>query len=495
MKDFDIRDFDEYKEDNRREVKKAKGGLPHSLWETYSSMCNTYGGVIICGVVEHDDHTWETSGLKDVSGLKKAFWDTLNNPNKVSDNLLSESDVEGYEIGGDAVLVINVPRAPRDVRPVFINNDLMRGTFKRNWEGDYHCTKREIKAMLRDQAENSPDMKVLDIKRMEDLDPESILDYRIRYNTRHNGTAWTKLPDDEFLVRIGAASRETEDGEIHPTAAGLLMFGQEYLITTEFPEYFLDYREKLDPSIRWTDRVQTQSGDWSGNVFDFFSKVYRKVTSDFKVPFMTEGAYRVEETPKHLAVREAIANCLVNADFFQGWSVVIEKYPDRIEIANPGTIIPGKDQMLRGGISEPRNKTMLKIFNLIGVGEHAGSGVPEIYEVWENEGLDKPIVEEQFGANVPDRTKLILPLAHVSNNEIERSFERSLSEVLSEKDIVKLRPIIDYLETHDGISPQTAKSLINKSEATVRRYLKILVESGLVVQQGKTNNVIYVKQS
>ena len=90
MKDFDIRDFDEYKEDNRREVKKAKGGLPHSLWETYSSMCNTYGGVIICGVVEHDDHTWETSGLKDVSGLKKAFWDTLNNPNKVSDLLTAD---------------------------------------------------------------------------------------------------------------------------------------------------------------------------------------------------------------------------------------------------------------------------------------------------------------------------------------------------------------------------------------------------------------------
>ena len=53
-------------------------------------MCNTYGGVIICGVVEHDDHTWETSGLKDVSGLKKAFWDTLNNPNKVSDLLTAD---------------------------------------------------------------------------------------------------------------------------------------------------------------------------------------------------------------------------------------------------------------------------------------------------------------------------------------------------------------------------------------------------------------------
>ncbi len=35
--DFDIRKFDEYREDNRREVKKASGGLPLSLRETYSA--------------------------------------------------------------------------------------------------------------------------------------------------------------------------------------------------------------------------------------------------------------------------------------------------------------------------------------------------------------------------------------------------------------------------------------------------------------------------
>ena len=121
----------------------------------------------------------------------------------------------------------------------------MGGTFKRNWEGDYHCTPREIKAMLRDQAEESPDMKVLENHDIEDLDKDSIKSYRIRYNTRHDGTSWTKLSNEEFLVKIGAASKRTTDHKIHPTAAGLLMFGQEYLITTEFPEYFLDYRKNL----------------------------------------------------------------------------------------------------------------------------------------------------------------------------------------------------------------------------------------------------------
>ena len=79
-----------------------------------------------------------------------------------------------------------------------------------------------------------------------------------------------------------------------------------------------------------------------------------------------------------------------DADYFQRWSVVIERYPDRIVLSNPGTIILGKKQMLRGGISEPRNRNLFKMFNLIGIGEHAGSEVPDIFDIWKNEGLKEP---------------------------------------------------------------------------------------------------------
>ena len=48
------------------------------------------------------------------------------------------------------------------------------------------------------------------------------------------------------------------------------------------------------------------------------------------------------------------------------------------------------------------------MFNMIGIGERAGSDIPDIYNVWENEGWDTPVVEENYN---PDRTRLSLEFA------------------------------------------------------------------------------------
>ncbi len=70
--------------------------------------------------------------------------------------------------------------------------------------------------------------------------------------------------------------------------------------------------------------------------------------------------------------------------------------------------------------SDPRNASILKMLNLIGIGERAGSGVPDIFATWEQQGWKEPEVEEQYG---PDRTILTLSfikkVVEKSNNENE----------------------------------------------------------------------------
>jgi len=476
---FDLSQFDEYREDNRREVKKATDGLPVSLWDTYSAFANCYGGVIILGVKEEKDGSWKTTGLQNASRLRKEFWDGINSSKKVSINLLSEGDVQTYEVGvnKDVIMVIHVPMAKREQKPVYINNDIFNGTFRRNFEGDYHCTRLQVKAMLRDQTERTMDMEVLDKVPMEDLNYDTIHGYRNSHRSLKEGHPFERLSDHEYLRSIGAAGISEDDGKLHPTAAGMLMFGDEYNIVRHFPEYFLDYREELDPTTRWSDRLQSGSGEWSGNVCDFYFRVYNKMIKEIKVPFKMSGGERVDDTPVHKALREALANCLINADYHGLRGVVIRKEPDKLVFANPGYVRTGKKQMRLGGESDPRNKALMKMFNLINIGERAGSGVPNIFNVWADEGWEEPVIEERFD---PDRT--VLSLSFKKKQAIKTSDKKQAIKTSDKKQAKKtaenIEKIRNYLEKNGeskasdiaeyvGLSPARTRVLLNEMEEVV----------------------------
>ena len=87
--------------------------------------------MIILGVNEHEDGSWETTGLKDTDKLLRDFWNTVNNPKKTSVNLLTDADVEVHKINDDLILVIYVPPAKRTDKPVFINDNLLFSIFFR----------------------------------------------------------------------------------------------------------------------------------------------------------------------------------------------------------------------------------------------------------------------------------------------------------------------------------------------------------------------------
>lgn len=484
---FNIREFDQYRENNRLEVKRAKDGLPNSLWDTYSSMANCYGGIILLGVDEKSDGSLVSTGLKNVEKLRKDFWNTINNTKKVSINLLTDNDVKDYNIDGDVILAIHVPKAKREDKPVYINNDLFGGTFRRNGEGDYHCSKNEVKAMIRDQAEEGADMKTLENFEISDLNMESVHSYRNRHAAYRPEHVWEGLKDEEYLERIGAAKRAAGSHKLHPTAAGLLMFGEEFRILYEYPEYFLDYREMLDPHIRWTDRLQSSSGDWTGNLFDFFFRIYPKLVKDLKIPFQLEGITRVDDTSVHKAIREALANCLVNTDFFIARGIVIKKDRNCIILENPGYIRTGREQMLKGGISDPRNKALMKMFNMIGIGERAGSGVPDIFAVWSSQGWTEPIVEEQYD---PDRTILTLVFSEKQaektggKNKRKKQAEKTGGNGQANKTAVNKELIISFLSSAGEAKTADIAHEINLSLSRTRVLLSELTREGRIRADG-----------
>ena len=480
---IDFSNLKKYRENNRIEAKKAMGGLPGSIWETYSAFANTLGGVILLGVEEWPDKTLHAVDLPDPDRLIKEFWDIVNNPNKTSVNILSSKDVFVQEVDGNHIVVINVPRAERSYRPVYVDGNPL-STYRRNGEGDYKCTKEEYQAMVRDASVKTQDMLVLNEMDMRVFNKESVRSYRQRMRLSRPGHVWEALEDEDFLLKLGAVGIGS-DGKKHPTSAGLLMFGNEYDIVREYNAYFLDYQEQYDADTRWTDRIISSSGDWSGNVYDFYFRVYNKLTQDIKVPFKMEGGARVDDTAVHQALREALANCLVNADYYGRQGLVVIKKRDAITMSNPGNFRIEIDTAKSGGVSDPRNGTMLKMFNMIDIGERAGSGIPNIFRVWREQGWTAPVISENFD---PDR--IMLSLAFKKSDD-KKATIKSDDKKVTIKTARQKNEIITYLTDHVSAKNTDIAELLGVKSTRVKQLLKELLDEGVVVAEGNNKNRVY----
>lgn len=455
---LDFASLDKYRENNRLEAKRAQGGFPHSLWETYSAFANTYGGIILLGVAEAKDKSLYSVPLPDPEQLVRELWAGVNDRNITNVNILTDRDVQIMESGGNRIVMIEVPRADRHVKPVYIGKDPFCGTYRRNGEGDYRCTTEEVRAMLRDQSDLSADARILESMTPENLDRDSVRRYQQRMAKLHPDRSWPELEDSEVLQRIGATARD-EQGALHPTAAGLLMFGREKDILREFPNYFLEYQERGADSA---DRLVSGSGDWSGNLYDFFSRVSRRIA---------QGTQTDSESLRD-ALREALANALVHADYHDRRGLVVQKTPTAIQIANPGTFRVNVQQAMKGGVSDPRNTFLSEMFRLIHIGAQNG-GLPGICAAWREQGLEPPTIRQSFG---PDRTVLILPVSAARKADDGEKRRRDAAE----RDKAG---ILEYLTDHVAATADTMAAALDLSPSRTQRCLDELLQEGAVVVQ------------
>ena len=482
------------------EVKIAQSGLPNSIWETYSSFANTFGGTIILGIGE-DQATKKLIpyGVSEPKKIVSDIWNVLNNRLKISSNILLEHQVYILHYEGLEYVVIEVPKADRHDKPVYVGSDMFSGSFKRNYEGDYHCSKEEVKAMLRDQSDTSADFLVLENVGLDALNDESVKNYRLRFNNLRKNHVWTNIPTEDFLVKIGAARISEMDGKVHPTLGGLIFFGNFVNIMYELPSFFLDYRARLSNENRWSDRVCSGDSDWSGNVFDFYFRIIDRLTADVRRPFMLdENLVRVDDTSVHKALRECLANSLIHADYYGRRGVVIDKTFNRITISNPGTFRVDIDAAISGGLSDARNSAIFNMFSLINVGERSGTGLCDVYNTWNLNGYKKPEFVETVN---PDRITLTLYFENEGNqasNEGNQASNEGNEASNEGNQNLDLRPleekIYSLIKQDNSLSLKLIAEKLDVSHSTIERATRKLKDLGYISRAGKTKGFWIIRK-
>ena len=162
------------------------------------------------------------------------------------------------------------------------------------------------------------DRMIVEKSGMQDVNPETLNRYRNLLRSITPTHPWLNDPEEEFLRHLGAA--ETEAGGFRLTMAGLLMFGNDYRITRAIPEYYLDYR-RYEAGEGWVDRLNSDSGLWSGNLFDFYVGISDRLT-DFNNHSAFEGTQRFGNQVIK-AQKEIILNALAHADYRGAGGIVL----------------------------------------------------------------------------------------------------------------------------------------------------------------------------
>ena len=412
-----------YQENNRLEAKRAQGGMPHSLWETYSAFANTVGGALLLGVIETPDKHFQAVPLPDPQTLCDQFWQIAANPELVSVNLLQRDQVQIVTAQNHPIVLIEDPRALACQKPVFLGSSPFSGTYRRGGEGDYRCQISEVQIMMQNRFRELPDGAPVISATLDDLKPASIHAYRQSFLRANPGSVWNAIAELSFLLQINAVYFAM-DGSLHPTSAGLLMFGREEALARVFP------------GLELSNHLET--GRREENACDFYFSARRQLQSQHP----QEVAW---------AINEALVNALAHADYQDHPQIEIRANPQEVQVVNRG-------QLNRRAL--PANPVLYQMFHLIKAADGRGTGLLRIEAIWKQKGWCAPELTAE-----PQRREVL--------------FRLPVSRKIQKRQTLQQR-VLDLITTKIEISADQLETQLRLTKGQTETLLQQLLEQDLI---------------
>lgn len=463
------------KEGHKIEFKKAANQVPKSFWETYSAFANTDGGIVIFGI---DEKNKEITGVTDAYKLRDDLFNSLNNPNKVSNNIITNKDIDIKKLEkGKYILIVTIPEAPYNLKPIYINGN-PKEAYERLGEGDRKLSGEKFKALIVG-AKKETDNELLKNYDIDDLDEESLQIYRKELYDQNKDEKYKNIDFKDMLIELGAMRKDRQGtNEYLLTTGGLLFFGKHTAITDRFPGFQLDYFEKKSSlDTDWIDRVSTGDMEYPElNVYKFFRIVLEKLNYTIKDTFILEDDSKKRlpyKSDLFTSVREALVNSLMHSYYDSDKPIKITAYPDYYEFINPGKMRVTVEEFIHGGTSDIRNHTMSSIMRRIGIAEKAGSGGPRIFDVAEKYKLKLPeVIRDQYSTGL-------------------RIWKVDLEKVI-EKYPSPQKEILLYLIKNQTISRGEAEGNLSIEKYQFRVAINAMLKEGMIDVVGRGRSTKYI---
>lgn len=430
-----------------------KATVQKEVGETISAFANTYGGIIVFGVTPKK----ELKGLQDPDEESRRLRQALDNckPNPKPEQEFIRND-------GKTFIMLKVESFPYSHNPCFFNKRcyVRQGTTNLELSGEELIDFLRRRTVLNFEESRSK-------ATLNDLDREKINAYFERRKIDAGS-----MNDEDLKIALAGLGVVNNDAELFFKNIAVLFFAKE-------PQRFLS---NLEVRIIRYSSTEASVGEikmdqrFYGVVPELIETTFRTVTENIGKTFELVGTRResIFDYPKE-SLREVITNAFGHRDYFEQKDVVVEIYPDRIEITNPGGLMPG--QSIRNFDKTPRHRNPIayKMLHELGMGEGLGLGIRLIRKQFRQSRLPDPEFYE-----IGNVFKVIFYNSKSKKRRYSDDFQNQ-----------RQKQALAFLDKNASIKTAEYAKITGVSQPTAVKDLNELVKQGKLKKIGKFRGARY----
>jgi ATP-dependent DNA helicase RecG len=441
-----------------------------------------FGGTVIIGI---SDGTRTVRGVKNIGEtidlvLRAA---RLCKPAVI----LDPPEVLTMEYEGKQLVIVKIPPNKGVLHQAGGTFWLRRGTYTTPLGLD------EIERYLYSSGSLNWETQPVPTATLDDIDRRLVEEYLAARSSFSRSSR--RLPDlERILINLGCAMKEGD--LVRPTNAGILLFGynpQDFLLQGEIVCALYPDTKGLR---RFSDRRI-----FHGTMTHQIDQAENWMRQYIAIPAQIEGFQRVDKPDYPLeALREAVVNAVVHRDYsLKGTAVRIFFYSDRVEIRNPGLLLPGLSLVdLKQGkaLSLPRNPVLATVLREMpgNYVERLGSGVAFMINKMREMGRREPEFREEGEFSVTFWRATGNSAPEFSPTPLEINLPQPEATPLPVIELTaaeRQQKAIEFVERYGRTTNRQHRELTGVAEKTAFRDLESLVAQGRLIATGQRKGRYY----